>query len=75
MYLLLSLTSKNGKEELALAGRTNRSAGGLNGLRQNGRVGDLPQRWTDLVLRSDEEGNAVVEACLELRYENGYNIF
>ncbi|MCI86465.1 hypothetical protein A2U01_0107746, partial [Trifolium medium] len=36
-----------------------RSASGSNGLQGNGRVGDLPERLTDVVLSSGREGNAV----------------
>lgn len=75
MYLLLSLTSKSCKEELVLAGRIDRSAGGLNDLLENGEVGDLPERWDDVVWRRNGEVKVVVEAGLEQGNENRCNIF
>lgn len=75
MYLLLSLTSKSCNEELVLAGRIDRSAGGLNDLLENGEVGDLPERWDDVVWRRNGEVKVVVEAGLEQGNENRCNIF
>lgn len=64
-YLLPPVRPESGTEAPAFTGRTDRSAGGLNGRRGNGEVGDWVVKCNDVVLGSNGEGNDVVEAWLE----------
>lgn len=71
---MLPLRPKSGNEAPALTGRTDRSAGGLNGWRGNEKLEDWLVRLNDVVLSNVGEENGVVEEWLEQRNEKGCNI-